>query len=146
MFKTDIFRNVNIVLDHEGRRFGIVEYTQFLDFDFDFASCHFRVDRAFRAGRYDTAHGDDIFTANPFGFGMRFRVAVRVEGQLCYPLAVTQVNKDQTAVITASLNPAHKTDFLADVSGRDAAAEMASFPITQNIDQVRLLGHADKFQ
>ncbi len=107
MLKTDIFRNLNIVFDHERRRFGTVEYPQFLDFDFDFTCRHLRVDRAFRTCRYDTAHGDNVFTANPFSFGMCFRVAVGIEGQLCNPLAVTQVDEDQATVIAASLNPTH---------------------------------------
>jgi hypothetical protein len=45
-------------------------------------------------------------------------------------------------MVATTLHPAHEADFLANVGGTEIAAEMAFFPITQNVDQVHLLGHA----
>ena len=61
--------------------------------------------------------------------GYRLSIARRrawVEDDLGKTVAVTQVNEDQTAVVTASVDPPLKQDALASVGAAQRAARMCS--------------------
>ncbi len=54
----------------------------------------------------------------------RKHVALRIERDLRYPITVAQVDKNQTAVISAAVNPTAEFDILSFVCGSKAAARV----------------------
>jgi hypothetical protein len=59
-----------------------------------------------------------------------FTVAIRIQGKLGNPFTVTQVDKYQSAVIAAPLNPSHQADLLADKFTCELATVVAAFPLS----------------
>jgi hypothetical protein len=60
------------------------------------------------------------------GLGVHRRIYFRIEDHLGQAVAVTQIDKDDSAMITPPQNPAHENNFLTDISLAKIVAEMGS--------------------
>jgi hypothetical protein len=66
----------------------------------------------------------DVFAAHFLGRGEPFRRAARVDHRLSLPGSVAQIDEDDTAHITSSIDPPRKRDSLADMIAAQLAATM----------------------
>jgi hypothetical protein len=60
------------------------------------------------------------------GLGMDFRIDLRIKDHLGQAMAVTQINKDDPAMIPPPQHPAHEDYLFPDISLAKIVAEMGS--------------------
>ena len=89
-----------------------VEHFNFVAEDFNLTTWHVGVDRACRAGADLAGYFQAELIAHGFGNG-EHAGAVGVADNLCQPVAVTQVDEYDAAVIAPTVRPATKDDVLA---------------------------------
>jgi hypothetical protein len=63
----------------------------------------------------------------------------RIESNLSNPLTVSQVDKNQTAMVTAAMYPAHQGNLFAYIFRVQLSTVMASFSSSQWFSQTNLL-------
>jgi hypothetical protein len=67
-------------------------------------------------------------------------VMLGVEDHLGDAHAISQVDENQSPVVSAALDPAHEDNGLSNIGCPKAVAVMALFPIPQSIEEVALAG------
>jgi hypothetical protein len=67
-------------------------------------------------------------------------VVLRVEDHLGDSHAISQVDENQSPVVSAALDPTHEDDVFPNIGRPKAVAVMALFPIPQSIEEVALAG------
>ena len=135
VLEAQVLSDFGELVKHEGRCLGRVENADFTDLDFDFTGRHLRVDGAFRTRRDFTDRGHHKLVANRFCLGVCFWITIGVEGQLTDAGTVTKIDKDQTSMVTPTVNPTHHADFFANIFFAQFAAVMSSFPVSEYIAQ-----------
>ena len=109
--QTRRFRQVFIV-EMERRRFGLIENFQFAAKHFNATGDQVRIVGAFGTGANKAHDFQAVFVTNGFS-GLEDLGIVRVTNNLQKTFAVTQVDKDNTAVVTAAVSPTIKGHRLA---------------------------------
>ncbi len=71
------------------------------------------------------------FSALPWALGSRSGS----RASCTRPVTVAQVDKDQAAVVAATLHPAHQADLVADMRGVEVGTVMCSLPVSQDVVQ-----------
>ena len=139
--QTQIFARIATVLNGERRRFGGIEQLPFVDDHLDLTRNQVGVDHALWAGPHPALDGQHVFRAQNVRIGVSRRGHVRAEDHLSKTLAVTQVYKNQPAVVAPVLHPAHKADFRPIVGNGQLPAVLRAPPVAQvgNVFTVLLL-------
>ena len=103
----------SVVVELERRRQRGIENFKVVAEHFHAARNQGIVFRAFRTGTHKTDHLQAVFIADLVGGGKDFRT-IRIADNLHETFAVTQVDKDHTAVVTAAVSPPVEGNGLAD--------------------------------
>jgi len=122
------------VVQLKGDRPGRIENANFIAVYLNGSRRQARVRHAFRAAFYGASHGDNELTAQRIGSAVRYDIVLWVEYDLGQTVSISQIHEDNTAMVTASGNPAHECDGLAEIIVRQRAAVVGSLPIAQNVD------------
>ena len=115
VFQTKLFVGNRFFGRRERRHARVVQDQQLLGSNLNFAGRHFGIDYIRAATANCALDRHHIFRPDLFGLGVALRGPVFVEHDLGDPGAVTQVEKDQVAVIAAPVHPTHEGDLFAGV-------------------------------
>ena len=108
----DIFSHLMMFfIQRKGRCLRLIEQFDLSGNDLDLTGRQIRVNRAFRSVTYLAADPQHIFTANPFGLHKALRTG-RIKNQLDQAATITQIDKDNPAVVPAPVYPATDLDLL----------------------------------
>jgi hypothetical protein len=69
---------------------------------------------------------------------MHVGIAFGLEDYLGKPMLIPQIDKDDTTMVPAALNPSHQHHFLADIVGAQFTIVMGSAHISQQISHCSL--------
>ena len=83
----------------EGKRARVVENVQRTCTHLHFAGCQLWIALILVTQSHFAANGDDVFSPQLFRFRVRCRRLVGVKNYLCDAFTVTQIDKDQSAVV-----------------------------------------------
>ena len=109
--QTGFFTDIAVLVQRERRGFGLVQHFKLITQYFNGAGGHVGIARTLRTQTHLATDLHHIFTAYPIRQGKGL-FAIRIEYHLRQTLAVTDIEKDNPAMITATVNPAAKGDFL----------------------------------
>src|SRR5690554_359330 len=109
-----ILTHLLVFVQLERRGFGLVQNDQFLAQHLDLAGAHLLVDGAFRTPTYGTAHFNHVFVADAVSQIEAF-LTVRVEHHLSDAFTVAKVEKNHSAMVTATVYPAAECDIFTDM-------------------------------
>ena len=105
IFQADVFIYIDIILNVEWRCFRRIQYAKFFTIHFISACRQVRIDCFFIAFCNFTTYTKHIFITNIFSLVERFHIMIWG----CYNLndarTISQVQEDQTAVVTTTFNP-----------------------------------------
>ena len=113
VLQPEIIGDLDVFIEGKGRRLAAVENAQFINQDLYRAGGKFRVGHIARSGFDPAAYRQDPLTAQLMCLGMYLRVDLRVKNHLGYSAAITQIDKNNPAMVTPAQNPAHQGDLLA---------------------------------
>ena len=128
VFETQHLVHVEIVLDIERRRLRLVQDAKLAADDLDLARFHLRVHGVLGARAHVAAHRDDELRAQGLRLVERALAHLRlVVNHLHIAGTVTQIDKNQSAVVAAARHPAAYRDFLPDLALAKLSAMMRPF-------------------
>ena len=127
IFQTQVFVSVNTVFDIERRSFCTVQHFDIMCQHFNSTSRDIFVDGFFITQTNITNYLDNILVTDVFGSFEAAACTVRVSNNLHNTAAVTQVNKNQSAMVTAFCNPAAQYNLLAGLLLAQHTTMMAAF-------------------
>jgi hypothetical protein len=81
--------------------------------------------------RYLSASSDNVFMANVVRALMSLGAVVRVKNQLDHPAAISEIDKNDAAMVPSHVHPTDESLFLADLLGPQRAAATIRAPISQ---------------
>jgi hypothetical protein len=114
----------------KGRKTRVVEDEKLGGLDLDFAGGHFGIDGVGGAQAHLADSGNDVLGANLFAFQVAVGGELLVEHDLDDAGAVTEIEKDEVAVVAAAIDPAHEDDLLTGVCGAEIATHVGAFEST----------------
>ena len=114
VFEPHVFIDVVIGGHDERRRLGAREHLELRDRHFDRTGSEFGIFRAAGTALRAPAYAHDELVAQRFRYFERRGVG-RIERDLRDPIAVAQIDEDQSAVIAAAVHPAGELDRPIDV-------------------------------
>jgi hypothetical protein len=106
------FRQI-VVIQLERWRDGRIQHFNVVCQHFDLAGFQIRVTGSLRAAAYNTGDTQTEFITHRF-CGSKNICTIRIADHLHQTFAVAQINKNHTAVITTTMNPAAQADGLAE--------------------------------
>jgi len=109
-----ILTHLLVLVQLKRRGFGPVQYDQLLAQHLDLTGTHLLVEGALRAGPDAAADRDHILIAHAV-CQLETLFPIRVEYDLGDPLTVTQVEKDDSAMVAATVYPAAECDIFTDM-------------------------------
>ncbi|MNF90154.1 hypothetical protein D3C84_727080 [compost metagenome] len=110
--QTGFLAHVGVLVQRERRGLGLVQHFQLVAQHLDAARGHVRIDRTGRALAHLADDLHDVFAAHAVGTGEGL-FAIRVEHHLGQAFAVTDIEENDPAVVTATVYPTAEGDFLA---------------------------------
>ncbi|MND53203.1 hypothetical protein D3C80_442350 [compost metagenome] len=110
--QTGFLAHIGVLVQREGRGLGLVQHFQLVAQHLDAARGHVRVDRTGRTLAHLADDLDHVLAAHTVGAGEGL-FAVRVEHHLGQAFAVTDIEENDPAVVTATVYPTAEGDFLA---------------------------------
>ena len=113
---TRSFIGFDAIFDRERRRERLIEHLKAVCEYLDLTGCHIGVLGTFLTSAHLTFNLDDPFAAEMLGNRKLFRGnAIGVDDHLRIPIAVTQVDEDQSAMIAIVPDPTGQNDFFANI-------------------------------
>ena len=109
-----ILTHLLVLVQLERRGFRLVQNDQFLAQHFNLAGAHLLVDGAFRTPTHGTAHFNHVFVADAVSQIEAF-FTIRVKHHLSDAFTVTQVEKNHSTMVTATVYPAAECDIFTDM-------------------------------
>ncbi len=106
------FADVRELVQRERRGFRLVQHFQFVAQDFDHARRHVGVGGAGRTQADLAGDLHDVFAAHPIGSGEGFST-VRIKHDLGQTITITDIEENHPTVVTATVDPSAKGNFLA---------------------------------
>ena len=126
--QTDHLVHIDAILNIERRRLCLVENPQLADDDLDLPCCHVRIDRLRTACAHRAAHTENELRAQRLRLVERPLCHCRlIEDDLHKSRAVTHIDKDQPAVVTAARHPAAQRYLCPHLLLAQCAAAMCPF-------------------
>jgi hypothetical protein len=133
-----LLARVDVVLDREDGRLGLVEDDRLGRDDLDRAGRHLRVPH--RATVADlAAHAEHPLAARLVADGEGLRRELRIEHHLRDALAVAEVDEDAAAVIAPRVDPAEEHDLAIDVGVSEQAAVVSPLELVDEARHDRFL-------
>ena len=128
-----VFARFHAVLNLEGRGLGRVQQLPFADHDFHFPGLEVGVDHALGAGAYLALHGKHVFRTQRASLFVGLGGVLGAEHDLRQAETVAQVHKNQAAVVTPVLHPAHEADFRPVVGPGQLTARVGARPVAERL-------------
>ncbi|MDT4782522.1 hypothetical protein FQZ97_147810 [compost metagenome] len=119
------FADVGELVQRERRGFRLVQHFQLVAQDFDHARRHVGVGRAGRTQANLAGDLHDVLAAHAIGSGEGFST-VRIEHDLGQTITITDIEENHPTVVTATVDPSAKGNFLAVQAFVQLAAIMAA--------------------
>ena len=129
--KTQVFASIASVLNGKGRCLGGVQELPLVHHHFNGTSLEVGIGHALGALAHPALDGNDVLKAQYGCLLVSLGCHVRREDNLGQTFAIAQINKYETSVIPAELNPAHEADLAAHIFGRKVAAAACSGPVAK---------------
>ncbi len=106
VFQTQVLCDIHSILDWKRRSLSLAEDRQFIRQDINIAGGESRILCAGWSSLHEADDIDDVLAAQVLCLLVDWLVALRLEDYLCFPVAVAQVDEDDAAKVSASINPA----------------------------------------
>ena len=116
--------DLGLLVHVEGRGLRLVQHLDLGRHDLDVAGRKLRVLRSLRSRPHRSPNAEDPFVAHLPEGGVRCGVLVGVRDNLRDPVAVTQINECEPALVAARVHPAGERHLLARKRGARLAAGM----------------------
>ena len=139
VFQAHQLVHINAVLDVKGWGFGGSQHTHLADINLNFAGGQIGVYSTLRARTNLTNSSQHILITHTLGLTEGIGTAFRVKNNLYHTGTVTQVNKNQTTMVTAALYPTHQHNFLADMSRANFCTHHAALQAIQRFTHQNFL-------
>ena len=127
VFQTQVFISVNAVFDVERRSFSTVQHFDIMCQYFDSTGRNVFVDGVLITQTYITNYLDNIFVTDVFGSFEAAACTFGIGNNLHDTAAITQIDKDQSAVVTTFSNPAAQYNLFAGLLLGQHATMVAAF-------------------
>ena len=127
VFQTQVFIGVNAVFNVERRSFSTVQHFDIMCQYFDGTGRNVFVDGVLITQTYITNYLDNIFVTDVFGSFEAAACAFGIGNNLHDTAAVTQIDKNQSAVVTSFSNPAAQYNLFAGLLLGQHTTMMAAF-------------------
>ena len=128
VLEAQLFAGFDPVVDQKRGGACRTEDHQLLGRQLDFPRGQIRIDHPFRAFFHRAGHADHILAFQLAGLAQRVAAHVRVEAHLRDPVAVAQIDEDESTVVTATVDPAVQSDPLARVFRAQFPTGVCSLP------------------
>ena len=133
IFQAQVFVGIDTVCNVERRGFSSVQYFDFFCHNFDFTGSDVSVYSSSVTHSNFTSYFNYIFTTDVFCNFEAFACSFRVNNYLHDTATVTQVNENQTTMVTAFCYPTTQYNLLASQFFANYATVMATFCINHNL-------------
>ena len=124
VFQAGLFRVFLITKDHERQFCRCAQHFEIADKHFNLAGGEFGVYKALIAGLHGAINADTPFRADLFHGGKRR--AVRVAKHLSDTIVITQIDKEDTPMVTDAMHPTRQADSVANIGCVQIGAGMAA--------------------
>src|SRR5262245_11080805 len=129
VLQAQVFRSRDLIFDWKGRGFGLTESPQLAHDDFNLTGLEVGILEALAADANPSRDCDHEFRSQALGTAVQFRVNFGNGNDFSNAFPVAQIQENELAVITPTVNPTHQHNVFFLNGGSQIAACVSPFQL-----------------